>query len=685
MTNPLVPPENTLPETTPPDGISRLSANGWLLRGASLRLPKPSRAELLALLAIVLIGAALRAWQLGTKSLWLDELNLLRSSFGGGQLFSPFGLSLLDHPPGYMVILRVMLHISREDWWLRLPAMLTSVAALVAIWGTGRSFFGPLAGLFAAFILALSPMHIRYAQEAHSYGLYGLLSIVLLWMLYRAARLEASAASASAEAPPRSACGWLAIWLPFVVSAIVLLYVHYYSFFLVALSVALFPLFFLDSGGGSLSSLWREGNRRIAMGRMVIAMAVLALLYLPQVIFGVGASIQYAQNLDVSQADRSLLQSALWAARPITENWDLGYRFGVIAVIVVSLAGLVWLFWKRTALAAALVMILVLPVPPAIWMAFRTGIAYNLRRIVFTLPVLVLVMAVGIVALAELAGWLLGGGKQENQERAVRRSKNAATVAAVAMVVLFAGAAVAPAQGYYARPKQDWKTASEILSALVGPGDAPVSKPRAARNLSWYFPAIQPISGDLQATLEIACSLHGKTFLVVMPNEPLNSLEESWVAEHFIEIPLKDIDVWYRNCNEGVASATDGVEDAFEIAWKPESPYPPTLRAYEAYVDRGGSQAAAVPKPTSPPTPTVVIPTDQGPWVEAAALLRAGRNDEALAKYQQLVEEHPNHRGSMMGLAQALAAVERNDEALVLFDQVERAMARFRLVLYSAR
>ena len=76
-----------------------------------------------------------------------------------------------------------------------------------------------------------------------------------------------------------------------------------------------------------------------------------------------------------------------------------------------------------------------------------------------------------------------------------------------------------------------------------------------------------------------------------------------------------------------------------------------------------------------------MIPTDQGPWVEAAALLRAGRNDEALAKYQELVDTHPNHRGSMMGLAQALGAVGRTDDAVALFDQVSAAMARLRVVL----
>ncbi len=98
-----------------------------ITRGATVRQPRPGKWELLALAAIVLVGAALRIYLLGDKSLWLDELNLLRSSYASGKWLAPFGLSILDHPPGYMIILRIMMHVDQSEWWLRLPAMITSV------------------------------------------------------------------------------------------------------------------------------------------------------------------------------------------------------------------------------------------------------------------------------------------------------------------------------------------------------------------------------------------------------------------------------------------------------------------------------------------------------------------------------------------------------------------------------
>ena len=459
------------------------------------------------------------------------------------------------------------------------------------------------------------------------------------------------------------------------------MYVHYYSLFLVALSLLLFPLFLLDCAGGRLSSLWQDRDRRVAIGRMVAAMGVVGLLYLPQLVIGVGNSLNYASNLEQSLPGRSLLDSALWAARPITENWDLGYRFGVVAVIVVTLIGLGWLLWRRAPLGVSMILILLMPVPPSIFMAFRTGIAYNVRRIIFTLPVLILVMAVGMVVIVELFSWLASGASSDDDPARGVSHRRVATITSLALVLLFTFAAIAPIEGYYARPKQDWKTVGEILNTLVEANDVAVAKPKAAKNLYWYYPGIQPVGGELESALEIACGLKGQTYLVVMPNESLSRSEQQWIDQRFVEIPVKDLDVYYRTCAEGSQWFGEDAGPAFDIAWNPHTPYPPTQRAYEAYARLGATGATAAqslqPDPTPAPTPTVVIPTDQGPWVEAAALLRAGHNEEALAKYQELVDTHPNHRGSMMGLAQALGAAGRTDDAVALFDQVSQQWPDF--------
>ena len=79
-----------------------------------------------------------------------------------------------------------------------------------------------------------------------------------------------------------------------------------------------------------------------------------------------------------------------------------------------------------------------------------------------------------------------------------------------------------------------------------------------------------------------------------------------------------------------------------------------------------------LPEATTETTPTVEIPAGLEPLEEADALLKAGRFDEAVVKYQELVDSDSNHRGYLMGLARSLGAIGRSDEAITLFDQVSR-------------
>ena len=242
---------------------------------------------------------------------------------------------------------------------MRLPALIASVASIPAIWALGRKLIGPAVGLMAALLLAVNPMAVAYGQEAHSYGLYCLLSILLLWTLVRAAQNETTAAALNVAAngsdPPRRA-RWLLTWGPFVLLATLSLYVHYYSAYLVALSVLLFPLLVLDSGGGGVASLWREPARRRMLLRMGAALATVAVLYLPQIILGIGNSVAYANDLAGNLQQKSLAEAVAWAGRRIAEN-ALGNPLATLAMLVVFFAGMAWLVWRRRALAAAFLLV----------------------------------------------------------------------------------------------------------------------------------------------------------------------------------------------------------------------------------------------------------------------------------------------------------------------------------------
>ena len=63
--------------------------------------------ELLLLLLIVLLAAGLRAYHLGLKSLWLDEIFFVNASKQGG-LLGLYGALSVAHPPGYLFLMRLV-------------------------------------------------------------------------------------------------------------------------------------------------------------------------------------------------------------------------------------------------------------------------------------------------------------------------------------------------------------------------------------------------------------------------------------------------------------------------------------------------------------------------------------------------------------------------------------------------
>ena len=230
------------------------------------------------LLAIVALATALRAYHLGVQEPVVRRGDLCpRGSMGG--LFGPYGLASISHPPGYLFIMRLMGSISHEEWLLRLPALIASVLGIVAAWGLGRALVGRVEGLLVAFMLALSALHLEYAQEAHSYALFGTLSTFLLWSLYWVAQRSVGQ---FAKLPSDGKLRTIGPWAVVVLLATADLYVHYYALAPVGLSLIVFPCFLLAVQPGPVASLWREPAKRRALLHLAIALVVVGLLFLPQ-------------------------------------------------------------------------------------------------------------------------------------------------------------------------------------------------------------------------------------------------------------------------------------------------------------------------------------------------------------------------------------------------------------------
>jgi uncharacterized membrane protein len=141
------------------------------------------RIEYIVLGVILILGAALRMYHIGTASLWSDEIFSRYYLDVFGQHYALHeGLSLETNPPTYYFLLRNWM-----KWWGESEAALRSLSALAStlcipfLYLLGRELAGKWRGLLGALLYALCPASLYFAQETRVYAFLMFASAGLLW------------------------------------------------------------------------------------------------------------------------------------------------------------------------------------------------------------------------------------------------------------------------------------------------------------------------------------------------------------------------------------------------------------------------------------------------------------------------------------------------------------------------
>jgi len=209
-------------------------------------LPRPAATVWLLVLVLLLAGG-LRLLHLSRQSFWLDEVMTVNTAREAVPSLAMSGTS----PPLYYLLMHYWMKLVPEsEATARLPSVICGVAAVLLLYLLGRRLVDARAGLVAALLLAVSPFHIHYSQEARTYSLMVLLALLSWLALIRV--LE------------RGSPGRIIIW---AVCSFVLLLSHNYAVFLLATQV----VFVLVRGH-------RHGLRP---GRWLVGVGLLLLLSLP--------------------------------------------------------------------------------------------------------------------------------------------------------------------------------------------------------------------------------------------------------------------------------------------------------------------------------------------------------------------------------------------------------------------
>jgi len=161
---------------------------------------RPTWGPTLAVAVAVVFGVTLRAWRLGSQSLWFDEgYTAWVVSLPPAKVVEAIRVDTA--PPLYYLLLRQWVAVAgRSEVAMRLPSAVCAVAALGVMAAVVRRLFRDRwARAAAVALVACSSMQVAYAHEVRFYALMSLVGAIDLYVAIVACERE------------RTAIGWLAV------------------------------------------------------------------------------------------------------------------------------------------------------------------------------------------------------------------------------------------------------------------------------------------------------------------------------------------------------------------------------------------------------------------------------------------------------------------------------------------
>jgi len=385
--------------------------------------------ETLILGVIVILGLILRFFDLSRKPLWLDEATTNSLTTQPNIMAVITAASNDHHAPLHFVTIWLVKFIGSTEFLLRLPSAIAGTLTIIAIFFIAKELYDGRAGLIAAALLAVSPVHLYYSQDARMYGMAVLFVAIAVWMFLRASRT-----------------GDLRDWLFFGGACTLAFYTHFYTAFIIAALVAgyfilRFREFFpqkTEGPHGANAFLLPHDLKNFGCG-----LALAAILVLP--LFGSfvsqsGYFVSHTFNWGLS----------MWDIPPATFIAFSAY-YEIVAVLFICLmvAGLAMVGKKKAEMAIALCVIMFIPI--FISMYLSSIIPFNIRYHLYLIVVFLSLVAIPLA-------WL-----------STKVSADHGTAAFVAIIILLS---MIPVYAYYTDPiTEDWRTFSKNLMQQTSPGD----------------------------------------------------------------------------------------------------------------------------------------------------------------------------------------------------------------------
>lgn len=323
------------------------------------------------LIFILALGFFFRLNHINEKSLWLDEGITYYNSSGSLIEVWDKTAELDQSPPGYYFVMHGYLEIFGEnEFGFRFISVIFGLLSIYFLYLLVQDIYSSEAGLFAAFLLAINPFHIGYSNEARMYVLLPLLSLIGLFLLFRAMKFEKG----------------YRYWFLLILTSAFGLYTHNFYFFVLLGQFFVF-IVLLFSGKNKL---------RKSLNALVSAILVL-LLYLPWI-------PNLMHQLDVNRYWMG--ENSIWDLKYYLLDFFNGNKYALLGTIFLIVLGIVMQFIKKSKYqqpkireTAALILFFVL--------SFGAPLAYSLlfepilkiRYVIYVIPILLALSGLWIASI----------------------------------------------------------------------------------------------------------------------------------------------------------------------------------------------------------------------------------------------------------------------------------------------
>lgn len=158
------------------------------VRSQGFVLADSTATQYVILAAITLFALALRLYKLGEWSFWIDEIYTMNRAQAHYSSLADALSNLPPHtnwvPVSLLLISGALNTLGVNEWSARIVPALIGVLTIPILYLPVRSIFGSSVALVSAFLLAITPWHVSWSQNARFYSALLLFYTLAMLMIY---------------------------------------------------------------------------------------------------------------------------------------------------------------------------------------------------------------------------------------------------------------------------------------------------------------------------------------------------------------------------------------------------------------------------------------------------------------------------------------------------------------------